>query len=204
MKHNKVVRALNTVSYQVAIGNFLEGCPDNSEELFKPAWLDNLGSGHDLFYCRGLGFCARCGGVGSSLRASDLLQAECRRVLPLGSRSRLKRALQGRHPHFAADSWPDGSAATEVGPVRRVGSQSLLDVEVHVEEVLRAACSGHGPVDTGTLGADPAQVEAGHGGGTEALPQTTEPAEPNTVGVDALQQASKPKVPRIDRARFKF
>ena len=110
--------------------------PANQIENMAPRWLSQIAGGHNLYFCRGLAFCATCGGVASATAASALLNWLRRKTIPPGSRSRLTRALAGKHPHQKQTTfWPDGSPSSERGAVYRVMHSRLLEVEVIVDDV---------------------------------------------------------------------
>jgi len=210
-QENKLVRSWNTISYQEAIGSYLESCLDNQEEKVKPEWLSSLGANHDLFFCKGLGFCAKCGAVGSCQKASELLRQDCRGVLPSGSRSRLKRALKGLHPH-GASHWPDGSPTSETGLVMRVRGAHLVIESYEVEAVLEAAKTQAGtiaaagssmnPVVDQRVSRDDIEEQASEPASSSNSAQRASDSRPERAS--EAQAEPRFKVPRIDRSRFKF
>ena len=106
-----------------------------SAELEFHQWVSKLGAKHKLYHCHGMVFCGKCGCFGSaSNKARNLLQAECRRTLPAGSKSKVQRAMRGRCP-YKMQSWPDGTPASQRGEVRRILSNSLSEPVDHKQEL---------------------------------------------------------------------
>ena len=85
---------------------------------------------HLLIACGGYGGCMRCGSVASGNR-SQLLEGECRRWCPVGSKGPIVRLAKGLLPKPKAgeDVWPDGSLAPtpvlwRIDPPAEAGSGS--------------------------------------------------------------------------------
>jgi hypothetical protein len=67
---------------------------------------------HKLYFGAGLVWCKECSAVATSEKTFTMLRRPCKAkdtnwALPAGSKSRLIRLLQGKHPH-GAPRWPDG------------------------------------------------------------------------------------------------
>ena len=208
--YNRMVRTCNTENLQSAAASIVHDLEDNQAEAHMPRWLIQIVDGHNLYFCKSLAFCAACGGVASAKSSSALLIGHCRRTLPEGSKSRLRRALSGRHPHAQQSCWPDGSSAKEKGKVYKVTPACLQEVEVQVDVVLGQPLPDEETAIQGQNGADErrehiavrveeqdtpgASSSADSLGGERALLPRVAPQEP----------PRQPRQRRIDRSRFKF
>jgi hypothetical protein len=92
----------------------------------QPTWAKELEQ-HDLYYGAGLVWCKACSAVATTEKTFTMLRRRCRSTesgwkLPVGSNSRLRRLLHGKHPH-GAQRWPDGRDGKTMIKFRKLTAQ---------------------------------------------------------------------------------
>ena len=83
--------------------------PEASEKMQLELLPFDINPSHtDIIHLGGFAACAACGKVASQERKSNSLVEPCRKWIPKGSKSRIQRMMQGKHP-YGDTCWPDGS-----------------------------------------------------------------------------------------------
>ena len=107
--------AIHAAGQSIAASSSVE-CSEQIEHDLLPFQIDQ--SHTKVIFIGGLVACTACGKVASQDRKGNSLVESCRKRIPQGSKSRIQRMMQGKHP-YAQECWPDGSVAPRPRRVKR-------------------------------------------------------------------------------------